>query len=94
MIAGRLREYLRILRWEAADVAQELDCPRNDVVRWLEGRAPVPLPVAAWFEALVKAHKGLPPPDLSPPNFAENAKSPGPVVVSAFAAGIPPKPFV
>ncbi|MDX8454570.1 DUF982 domain-containing protein [Mesorhizobium sp. VK9D] len=54
MIAGRLRECLRLLTWEAADLAQELDCPRNDVTRWLEGRAPVPLAVAAWIEALAK----------------------------------------
>ncbi|TGT34643.1 helix-turn-helix transcriptional regulator, partial [Mesorhizobium sp. M8A.F.Ca.ET.165.01.1.1] len=58
MIAGRLRECLRALRWEAADLAQELGCSRNDATRWIEGRAPVPLAVAAWLEALAKAQGG------------------------------------
>ena len=64
MIAGRLRECLRTLRWDAADLAQELDCSRTDAARWIEGRAPVPLAVAAWIEALAKAHSALPPPRL------------------------------
>ncbi|WP_201414558.1 helix-turn-helix domain-containing protein [Mesorhizobium sp. J8] len=65
MIAGRLRECLRTLRWEAADLAQELGCSRTDATRWIEGRAPVPLAVAAWIEALAKAHSVLPPPRLN-----------------------------
>ncbi|WP_189401151.1 MULTISPECIES: helix-turn-helix transcriptional regulator [unclassified Mesorhizobium] len=66
MIAGRLRECLRSLRWDAADLAQELGCSRTDATRWIEGRAPLPLAVAAWIEALAKAHRALPPPRLNP----------------------------
>lgn len=62
MIAGRLSECLRILRWEATDLAEELGRPPGEVARWLDGRARAPLAVAAWIEALVKAHKALPPP--------------------------------
>ncbi|WP_149802229.1 hypothetical protein [Mesorhizobium sp. NFR06] len=79
---------MKILRWEAGDVAQELDCPRNDVTRWLEGRAPVPLAVAAWIEALVKARRALPPPRLSQPHSAMHTRRTGPVVVQAFSANI------
>ncbi|TPI44061.1 helix-turn-helix transcriptional regulator [Mesorhizobium sp. B2-9-1] len=91
MIAGRLRECLKILRWEAADVAEELGWPRNDVTRWLEGRAPVPLAVAAWIEALAKAHKVLPPPRLNRQNSAMHAPA-GPVVVQAFNGIGQPRP--
>ena len=65
MIAGRLRECLKRLRWGAADLAEELDYPPSEVARWLDGSAQVPLAVAAWLEALVKAHKALPPPGLA-----------------------------
>jgi hypothetical protein len=85
MIAGRLRECLRTLRWEAADLALELDCPRSDVARWIEGRAPVPLAVAAWIEALAKAHRALPPPRLSRQNSATPAER---VIVKAFTGEI------
>ena len=85
MIAGRLRECLRILRWEAADLAQELACPRDDVARWLEGRSPVPLAVAAWIEALVKAHGALPRPRLNQPISGTPAE---PVGVKAFTGEI------
>jgi hypothetical protein len=84
MIAGRLRECLRTLRWDAADLAQELDCSRTDAARWIEGRAPVPLAVAAWIEALTKAHGALPPPRLSHQSSATHITSAGPVVVHAF----------
>jgi transcriptional regulator with XRE-family HTH domain len=84
MIAGRLRECLRALRWEAADLAQELGCSRNDATRWIEGRAPVPLAVAAWIEALAKAHSALPPPRLNQQSSATHATSAGPVNLQAF----------
>ena len=92
MIAGRLRECLRTLRWEAADLALELDCPGNDVARWVEGRAPVPLAVAAWIEALAKAHRAMPPPRLSQQNLATPTIPAGPVVVQAFTGVGPPQP--
>lgn len=84
MIAGRLRECLRTLRWDAADLAQELDCSRTDAARWIEGRAPVPLAVAAWIEALAKAHSALPPPRLKQQSSATHTTPAGSVVVQAF----------
>jgi hypothetical protein len=62
MIPGRLRQCLRILRWEPADFADELGRRECEVKLWIEGRAPAPLAVAAWIEALVKAHEMLAPP--------------------------------
>jgi hypothetical protein len=62
MIAGRLRECLKLLRWDAGDLAAELGRPQSEVVAWLDGRSPCPLAVAAWLEALVKAHMKLPAP--------------------------------
>ncbi|MDX8442957.1 hypothetical protein [Mesorhizobium australafricanum] len=56
--------------------------------RWLEGRAPVPLPVAAWIEAHAKAHRALPPPRPTRPNSATRTTPTVPVVVQAFTAGI------
>jgi transcriptional regulator with XRE-family HTH domain len=67
MIPGRLRECLKILRWSAADVAEQLGCPESGVTIWLDGRAVAPIAVAAWLEALVKAHKALPLPSLGKP---------------------------
>ncbi|WP_292495510.1 hypothetical protein [Mesorhizobium sp.] len=85
MIAGRLRECLRSLRWEASDLAQELGCSRTDATRWIEGRAPVPLAVAAWIEALTKAHSALPPPRLSQQSSATHTTPAGLVDARAFA---------
>jgi hypothetical protein len=92
MIAGRLRECLRTLRWEAADLAQELGCSRTDATRWIEGRAPVPLAVAAWIEALAKAHGALPPPRLNHQSSATHSTPAGPVVVQAFPGISQPRP--
>lgn len=62
MIPGRLRQCLKILRWEAADLADELGRRECEVETWIEGRANAPLAVVAWLEALVKAHQTLIPP--------------------------------
>lgn len=62
MIAARLRECLKVLRWTEADLAEELGVPAVQVHEWLAGRAYVPVAVAAWLEALVKAHRRLPRP--------------------------------
>lgn len=64
MMAGRARDCLKVLRWSTADLADELGQPVSDVNAWLEGRAPLPLSVAAWLEALVKLHQSLPAPRL------------------------------
>lgn len=60
MIASRLRECLKILRWDASDIADQLDYKEIEIASWLDGRAVVPLAVAAWLEALVKAYSALP----------------------------------
>jgi hypothetical protein len=52
MIPGRLR----------ADLADELGRRECEVKAWIEGHAPAPLAVAAWIEALAKAHETLAPP--------------------------------
>ena len=62
MIPGRLRQCLRILRWKPADLADELGRRECEVKAWIEGHAPAPLAVAAWIEALAKAHETLLPP--------------------------------
>lgn len=67
MIPGRLRECLKTLRWSAADLAKQLGCLESEVTTWLDGRAVAPIAIAAWLEALVKAHRALPPPSLSNP---------------------------
>lgn len=64
MIAGRLNECLRTLRWSAADLAQEIGVSVADAAKWLDGRQRPPLAVAAWLEALAKARRVLPPPKL------------------------------
>jgi len=62
MIPGRLRQCLKILRWEPADLADELGRRECEVKAWIEGHAPASLAVAAWIEALAKAHETLAPP--------------------------------
>lgn len=76
MIAGRLRECLKILRWEAGDLADELGRPRAEIAAWLDGRSPPPLAVAAWLEALVKAHRVLPAPGRGVPTLQASGLEP------------------
>lgn len=64
MIAGRLRQCLAILRWTQADLAEELSISAEQAGDWLAGRTHVPVAVAAWLEALVKAHRSVPKPEL------------------------------
>ena len=79
MIPGRLRECLKTLRWSAADLAEQIGCPESEVTTWLDGRAVAPIAVSAWLEALVKAHRALPPPSLSNPKFTPVS---GPITVA------------
>lgn len=65
MMAGRVRECLKLLRWSEEDLADELGCPRTQVRSWIDGRQHPPLSVAAWLEALVKAHDAVPRPRLN-----------------------------
>ena len=97
MIAGRLRECLKILRWKTADLAEELGYPESEVATWLDGRARAPLAVAAWLEALVKAYKALPRPCQNVPVLQPVAKEsgvpeirlPAPVAAQSMAKGSP-----
>jgi hypothetical protein len=61
MMAGRLRECLKTLRWDASDLVATISCGTSEVAGWLDGRTKVPISVVAWLEALVKAHQTLPP---------------------------------
>lgn len=61
MIAARLKECLAVLRWRDSDLAEASGYATSDVRAWLDGRQRPPLAVAAWLEALVKAHRGVPP---------------------------------
>ena len=73
MIAARLRECLKILRWDTDDLADELARPKGEVAAWIDGRSFPPLLVAAWIEALVKAHRSLPAPGRNVPFPGANA---------------------
>jgi hypothetical protein len=84
MIAGRLRECLKILRWGAADLAEELGRREFEVRSWLDGRERAPLAVAAWIEALVKAHRALPPPGPNMP-LLNSANKPAEIRLAASA---------
>lgn len=64
MIAARLRQCLAILRWTQTDLAEELGISAEQAGERLAGRTYVPVAVAAWLEALVKAHRGVPKPDI------------------------------
>jgi hypothetical protein len=68
MMAGRLRACLKVLRWSGDDLAEELGRASSEVRTWLDGRARVPVAVAAWIEALVKVHRSLPRPNLERPS--------------------------
>jgi hypothetical protein len=61
MLPSRLRECLAILRWRDVELSDATDHHIADVRAWLDGRARPPLTVAAWLEALVKAHLSVPP---------------------------------
>ena len=51
MMAGRLKECLKMLRWSEDDLAEELGCPSSEVQAWFSGGKHPPLAVAAWIEA-------------------------------------------
>jgi hypothetical protein len=53
---------LKTLRWDAEDLAAILDVDLTETEAWLDGRNKIPISVAAWLEALVRAHLALPPP--------------------------------
>lgn len=99
MIAGRLRQCLKILRWKTAYLAEELGYPESEVAAWLDGRARAPLAVAAWLEALVKAYKALPRPCQNAPVLQPEEKGskiaeirlPAPVVARSMAQGHLPR---
>jgi hypothetical protein len=61
MLPSRLRECFAILRWRDVDLSDASNHHIADVRAWLDGRARPPLTVAAWLEAMVKAHLSVPP---------------------------------
>jgi hypothetical protein len=61
MLPMRLRECLAILRWRDTDLADVSNHGIAEVRAWLDGRVRPPLMVAAWLEAMVKAHLSVPP---------------------------------
>lgn len=71
MMAGRVKECLKMLRWSEDDLAEELGCPSSEVQTWFNGRKHPPLAVAAWLEALVKAHWSVPAPNLDRSSSSE-----------------------
>ncbi|WP_352937591.1 DUF982 domain-containing protein [Mesorhizobium sp. M0938] len=66
MIAARMRECLRLLRWSETDFAEEAGYPVAKAKAWLYGREHPPLGVVAWLEALAKVHRLLPRPSMPP----------------------------
>jgi hypothetical protein len=66
MIAARMRECLRLLRWSEADFAEEAGYPIANARAWLYGREHPPLAVVAWLETLAKVHRLLPRPSMPP----------------------------
>ncbi|WP_367272508.1 DUF982 domain-containing protein [Mesorhizobium sp.] len=66
MIAARMRECLRLLRWSETDFAEEAGYPVAKAKAWLYGREHPPLVVMAWLETLAKVHRLLPRPSMSP----------------------------
>ncbi|WP_318528628.1 MULTISPECIES: DUF982 domain-containing protein [unclassified Mesorhizobium] len=77
MIAARMRECLRLLRWSESDFAEEVGYPVATARNWLWARERPPLGVVAWLEALVKAHRSLPRPSMpaTPANRRADAMS-------------------
>lgn len=61
MMAARIKECLSFLRWRDVDLADASGCNTADVRAWLDGRERPPLAIVAWLEALVKAHRAVPP---------------------------------
>lgn len=66
MIAARMRECLRLLRWSETDFAEEAGYPVAKAKAWLYGREHPPLVVMAWLETLAKVHRLLPRPSMPP----------------------------
>jgi hypothetical protein len=62
MTADDLRAALSAIGWTPIRLAQALRVSRQTVTRWLAGQRPVPVPVAAWLDAIATCHRANPPP--------------------------------
>ena len=51
MTATYLRDCMIILRWNAADLANQLCCREELVREWIRGTSSIPLSVMRWVEA-------------------------------------------
>ena len=72
MTPDRMAEILRILRSAPSSLAHALGMTRDRTVReWLNGRRPIPEPIADWLELMHRHQQTAPP----PPFLLEGASS-------------------
>ena len=63
MTPERLREILDALGWNATALARRLGMTRErSATEWLNGRRPIPQPVAEWFELMYRHEQTAPSP--------------------------------
>lgn len=63
MTPAHFTQCLLILRWTPINLASALQCDLALVEAWESGEEEVPAKLAAWLEALTKAHEALGVPD-------------------------------
>jgi plasmid maintenance system antidote protein VapI len=62
MTPARLAECLDLLRWSQRGLAAAIGYDDRLIRRWIAGRRPIPVHVAAWLERAAGWHAENPPP--------------------------------
>lgn len=55
-----INDCLIIIGWSIYELARRLKINRRTVLRWLDGRLPVPLDVLEWLNGLAREHEKAP----------------------------------
>jgi hypothetical protein len=59
MTPEEIKQRLATIRWTSKMLAEALECDVSFALAWLDGRAEVPMKVAAWLQTLALSHEAL-----------------------------------
>jgi hypothetical protein len=62
MTPAELHAALTAIGWSGRELAIRIGSHRNLPTAWLQGRTPIPPPIATWLNRLARLHQQNPPP--------------------------------